>query len=216
MGKILSRVQEIANNESITLTALERTIGASKGVISRAINNGTDIQSKWIELIVENYPLYSTEWLITGNGPMIKSNQGNKVPFISDNTIVGVPYYDVDFIAGFDCVYNNQTSVPYTNIVFSPFANATLWCNVTGHSMEPEINNGDIIAMKEQNVEDILYGEMYAVVLDNFRTIKILRKGSKPNMLKFVPINKEYDDQEFSIDRILKIYAVMGSIRKFF
>jgi hypothetical protein len=44
--------------------------------------------------------------------------------------------------------------------------------------MDPEINNGDIIAMKEQNVEDILYGEMYAVVLDNFRTIKILRKGS--------------------------------------
>jgi len=195
-------------------TVFSNKIGTSEANIRNYIK-GIMPKSDILEKIVKTFDVNS-EWLLTGNGSMIKSDQGNKVPFISDNTIVGVPYYDVDFIAGFDCVYNNQTSVPYTNIVFSPFANATLWCNVTGHSMEPEINNGDIIAMKEQNVEDILYGEMYAVVLDNFRTIKILRKGSKPNMLKFVPINKEYDDQEFSIDRILKIYAVMGSIRKFF
>ena len=39
MGNILSRIQEIASNEGITIGAMERTIGASKGVLSRAINN---------------------------------------------------------------------------------------------------------------------------------------------------------------------------------
>ena len=68
MSNILSRIQEIALNEGITIAALERSIGASKGVLSRAIANGTDIQSKWLQNIVENYPSYSAEWLIAGRG----------------------------------------------------------------------------------------------------------------------------------------------------
>jgi len=71
MGKILDRIQKIASNEGITIGALERSIGASKGVLSRAINNGTDIQAKWIEVIVENYPQYSAQWLISGRGEML-------------------------------------------------------------------------------------------------------------------------------------------------
>lgn len=70
MGTILSRIQEIASAEGITIGALERQIGASKGVLSRAINNGTDIQSKWVQIIVENYPQYSPRWLMTGRGEM--------------------------------------------------------------------------------------------------------------------------------------------------
>ena len=59
MGNFLSRIQEIASNEGISIGALERQIGASKCVLSRAINNGTDIQSKRILTIVENYHQYS-------------------------------------------------------------------------------------------------------------------------------------------------------------
>lgn len=71
MRSILDRIQQIAINENITITALERSIGASKGVLSRAINNKTDIQAKWIQNIVENYPQYSADWLITGRGEML-------------------------------------------------------------------------------------------------------------------------------------------------
>ena len=56
MGNILTKIQQIASNEGITIGAFERSIGASKGVLSRAIANGTDIQAKWLEKIVENYP----------------------------------------------------------------------------------------------------------------------------------------------------------------
>ncbi len=47
MGNILSRIQEIASYECITIGAMERSIGASKGVLSRVIANSTDIQLKW-------------------------------------------------------------------------------------------------------------------------------------------------------------------------
>jgi hypothetical protein len=76
MESILDRIKKIAINEGITITSLENKIGASKGVLSRAIANGTDIQCKWIQIIVENYPQYSTEWLITGKGSMLKSKSG--------------------------------------------------------------------------------------------------------------------------------------------
>lgn len=72
MSKILFRIQQIAQNEGITIGALERVIGASKGVLSRAIANGTDIQSKWLQILVDNYPKYSAEWIISGKGQMIK------------------------------------------------------------------------------------------------------------------------------------------------
>lgn len=227
MGNILSRIQEIASNEGITIGAMERTIGASKGVLSRAINNGTDIQAKWLSIIVENYPRYSTGWLLTGAGSMLKDDlNGIKtideanpsfMPTTSMNPSVGTPYYDVDFIGGFDEVFNSQVNIPATNIVIRGFEKASLWCNVTGHSMEPKINHGAIIALRQCTLNDIQYGEIYAVVLDTIRTIKILRRSPDPSKLRFIPINTEdYDEQEFDKSRIMNVFEVIGSISKFF
>ena len=227
MGNILSRIQEIASNEGITIGAMERTIGASKGVLSRAINNGTDIQAKWLSIIVENYPRYSTGWLLTGAGSMLKDDlNGIKtideanpsfMPTTSMNPSVGTPYYDVDFIGGFDEVFNSQVNIPATNIVIRGFEKASLWCNVTGHSMEPKINHGDIIALRQCTLNDIQYAEIYAVVLDTIRTIKILRRSPDPSKLRFIPINTEdYDEQEFDKSRIMNVFEVIGSISKFF
>lgn len=227
MGNILSRIQEIASNEGITIGAMERTVGASKGVLSRAINNGTDIQAKWLSIIVENYPQYSTGWLLTGAGSMLKDDlkgiqtadeaNPSTLPTTSMNPSVGTPYYDVDFIGGFDEVFNSQVNIPATNIVIRGFEKASLWCNVTGHSMEPKINHGDIIALRQCTLNDIQYGEIYAVVLDTIRTIKILRRSPDPSKLRFIPINTEdYDEQEFDKSRIMNVFEVIGSISKFF
>lgn len=227
MGNILSRIQEIASNEGITIGAMERTIGASKGVLSRAINNGTDIQAKWLSIIVENYPQYSTGWLLTGAGSMLKDDlkgiqtadeaNPSTLPTTSMNPSVGTPYYDVDFIGGFDEVFNSQVNIPATNIVIRGFEKASLWCNVTGHSMEPKINHGDIIALHQCTLNDIQYGEIYAVVLDTIRTIKILRRSPDPDKLRFIPINtNDYDEQEFDKSRIINVFEVIGSISKFF
>ena len=59
MENIILRIAKIADNENVSIGALERLIGASKGVLSRAIANNTDIQSKWVQIIADNYPNYS-------------------------------------------------------------------------------------------------------------------------------------------------------------
>lgn len=79
MKNVLDRINQLALNELLTITSLEREIGASKGVLSRAIKNQTDIQSKWIIKIVENYPRYNPDWLLTGKGSMLRE-PGGPVP----------------------------------------------------------------------------------------------------------------------------------------
>ena len=71
MCKILSRIKALADAEGVSIGTIERAIGASRGVISKAIAKGTDIQSKWLELICEEYPKYSPVWLLTGQGAML-------------------------------------------------------------------------------------------------------------------------------------------------
>lgn len=75
-------------------------------------------------------------------------------------------------LGGFNEIANSQVTIPANNIVIQGFEKADFWCNVTGHSMEPKINHGDIIALRKCALADIQYGEIYAVVLDTIRTIK--------------------------------------------
>lgn len=72
MNNILERISQIADLENITIGKIEQKIGASKGVLYKAIQKGSDIQSKWLVLIVENFPLYRAEWLLTGKGDIHK------------------------------------------------------------------------------------------------------------------------------------------------
>ena len=154
--------------------------------------------------------------LVQSKDIQIKEQQ-EQIRLMSMDPSVGTPYFDVDFIGGFNEIFNSQVTIPACNVVVPGFEKAQLWCNVTGHSMEPKINHGDIIALRECTVSDIQYGEIYAVVLDTIRTIKILRRGSTPDVLRYVPINvANFDEQEYPLARILKIYEVLGSIAKFF
>ncbi|MBQ9439947.1 MAG: hypothetical protein IJU35_05080 [Paludibacteraceae bacterium] len=88
MENILERIAFFAQNEGITIGSIEKAIGASKGVLSRALAQGTDIQSKWLGRIVENYPKLNSEWLLTGEGDMLKTNQ-QSISNIDNSNVVG-------------------------------------------------------------------------------------------------------------------------------
>ena len=210
---VLDRIKEYIDAKGISIAAFEKSVGMSNASFGKSLKSKGAIGTDKLENILSVYPDLSSEWLITGKGSMIKTSNNT----ISFNPQEGTPYYDVDFIGGFDMVFNDQTMLPTLNIVSNICPRAELWCNITGHSMEPTISHGDIIALRKCKIEDIQYGEMYAVVLDSIRTVKILRKSETPGMLKFVPVNTaEYDEQEFPASRILQVYEVVGSIRRFF
>lgn len=198
-----------ANAVGIVPTVVQNIVGTRQGKPSYDV----------IEKICVNANV-SPEWLLTGEGSMLKTPSGdspaNPEPIVSYDPNIGVPYYDVDFTAGFDLIFNDQTINPTANIVVYGFEKASIWCNVTGDSMHPKICHGDMIALRECRLNDVMYGEIYAVVLDNIRTVKIIRKAKDPTMLRFIPINiEEYDEQEFEKSRIIRIFEVLGNISRF-
>lgn len=72
METILDRIEQFAEKQGIKIGTFEKIIGASKGVLSRAIAQKTDIQAKWLTRIVENYPTIDANWLLTGKGSMYR------------------------------------------------------------------------------------------------------------------------------------------------
>ena len=192
-------------------------IGVSPSMVTEISKGRSNVGTLAIQNVVSMFNI-DADWLLTGRGEMFKSPApSNNEPTLSNNPAIGTPYYDVDFIGGFQEIFNSQVAIPANNIVIRGFEKADLWCNVTGHSMEPRINHGDIIALRQCTLDDIQYGEIYAVVLDTIRTVKILRKATDPQNLRFIPINThDYDEQEFSKSRIINIFEVIGSISKFF
>lgn len=79
MTKFNDRIQAIARIEGLSINEMERI--ASKGVLSRAIKNDTDIQAKWVFALCENFTKFSPEWLLTGKGePLCKREPVNTRP----------------------------------------------------------------------------------------------------------------------------------------
>lgn len=188
------------------------SIGRSSGYVN-AISKS--IQPATIHSISMRYPDLNIEWLMTGEGEMLKNTDPNQ-PTTNQNG-KGVKYFDVDFIAGFDIVLNNHTVTPAYYIDFKPYNKADYWVNVTGHSMDPLISHGDIIAIKKLNDWKTYYlpGEIYAIVTDEFRTIKKIRKGDNEGEVLLVPENLEdFDPKPISISLIRDVYQVLGCMKK--
>lgn len=208
------RIAQIISKFCESKADFARRVGEKPQTVSNWVvrDNGINVLNK----VMEVFPQVNKDWLMTGHGDMIKSNNNNSEPQI--NFTKGVPYYNVDFIGGFDIVLNDQTISPEYLIDFRKYNEATCWCNVTGHSMEPEITHGDIIALKKIDDKSFLpLGEVYAIVTTNgMRTIKRLGPSNDPKCYTLVPTNKspEYGIQELPKDMIEHIFQVLGCMKR--
>lgn len=207
-----SRLIEFIEYKGLSVQSFEIQCNLSNGAVSKMGNN---TRRSTIDKISKSYPELNTSWLLTGEGNMLLNNS-DLMP--QKSFTVGVPYYNVDFIGGFDLVLNDQTTTPEYLIDFKKYNEATCWCNVTGHSMDPEITHGDIIALKKIEDKSFLpLGEVYAIVTTNgMRTIKRLGPSSDPKCYTLVPTNKspEYGIQELPKNMIEHIFQVLGCMKR--
>lgn len=193
-------------------------MGVKKENVSRAFNGNERYLTLGFITRFNNAfgNIFNIDWIIKEQGDMLIS--GNKITVPQISYTKGVPYYNVDFIGGFDIVLNDQTINPEYLIDFRKYNEATCWCNVTGHSMEPEITHGDIIALKKIEDKSFLpLGEVYAIVTTNgMRTIKRLGPSNDPKCYTLVPTNKspEYGIQELPKDMIEHIFQVLGCMKR--
>lgn len=150
---------------------------------------------------------------------MLKGNNDKNLP-IKNYTHKGAPYYNVDFIGGFDLVLNDQTINPEYYISIEPYnKSGVMWCNLYGKSMEPHIFSGDKIALVERNVNDVIFGKVYGVITHaGLRTVKWVVRSAEKQCYRVVPENKDPkfgDYQDLPIKDIFKIFEILGSVRAF-
>jgi phage repressor protein C with HTH and peptisase S24 domain len=205
------------SSKGITPYEFYKESGTTRGILGQ--NNG--ISEDNISRFLAYAPDVNVGWLLTGEGNMLKSESDTHESVSSteqpSSSNEGAPYYDVEFQGGFADSFNDQTIYPDRHIYIPGFERVQVWCNISGHSMEPRIGHQDIIGLRQCLVQDIQFGKIYAVVLKTKRTVKILRKSNNPQMLRYVPINdKEFDEQEFPITDIINIFEVLGGVAKFF
>lgn len=224
MGSILDKTSVLDRIKSFYKLKGNADLARFLGVAPNTITNWYGRKTFDLDVIYTKCVNINFNWLLTGEGEMLRSEQKKAempdTPRINQD-YSGAPYYNVDFIGGFDLMTNDQTINPDYYINYKPFnKEGILWCNLTGHSMEPELFNGDIIALKELNtpIQYLPAGEIYGIVTEEFRTVKRIRLSQREGYVRLIPSNKseEYGEQEIPIAMILKVYAVLGSIRKFF
>lgn len=219
------RLKGILKFHGITAKKFAEMTGVSEAMIYKYYkmeNIGSDVIKKWAETLYIPIITFLDDKAYENTIHISsKINNHNDIEgniSISKNIHTsGVPYYNVDFIGGLDLTDNNQNIEPEYLIDFKKYNESTCWCNVSGHSMEPEINHGDIIALKKMNdISFIPLGEIYAIVTTSgIRTIKRIGKGSDEDHYSLIPTNKspEYATQEIPKKIILHLFQVVGCMK---
>lgn len=208
--EIRSRINDyIEYDELISPTEFANKVNIDPSGLIKMLKGQMKITLATLKKISDAYGL-RMDWLIFGMEP-----QREPKPEISYTD--GVPYYDEMFECGFNELAAPNSENPEYLIKMPGYEKATLWCNASGASMEPEINNGDIIAMRR--IEDfsfLTFGDIYGIITTKgLRTIKRLGKSKEPGCYRLIPTNKEYDEQDIPKDKIMIVYRVMGAMKAF-
>ena len=75
--ELIERIEQIIKDKQLSVSGFEKKISASDGVIRRAIRNKTDIYSRFLVEITDNFPDVSAEWLLREEGAMIRNTSDN-------------------------------------------------------------------------------------------------------------------------------------------
>lgn len=212
---VKERLIQYLKHKGLSQRRFERICGLSNGYVN---NIKQSISPNKLQNVAQQFDDLNTGWLMTGEGFMLKDEKLAQ-QFTRIINTKGIPYYDIDFIKNFDLIQKQPIENPPNYMIdFEPFNDIDWWINVTGHSMEPYICHGDIIAIKKiKNWKKfLLFGEVYAIVTAEFRTIRIITQADDDNHLRLIPLNKEggYTVQDIPKSNILQVFAVYGNMKR--
>lgn len=171
---------------------------------------------KTLDKFCEKYD-FDKVWLLTGEG-VLKSMKPDDVHSIisssdiKDDDYSGTLVYDIDATCGTDCrdIFSTEDNV--IGSVNLPGVNKQSHIiRANGDSMEPEIYDGNMVAVREiKSWDDIFYGQIYLIILDEYRMIKRIRRyeQDEDNYVILRSENPQYDDIKLHKGKIRKLFVV--------
>ncbi|WP_302612143.1 S24 family peptidase [uncultured Muribaculum sp.] len=220
--KTIDRIKEIAADNDITLTEMERIIGASKGVLTRAASKGTNIQLRWLEAIADNFPGWNAEWILTGKGEpsdikmksIVVKNPEESEDDISHEDKYLVPLVPIGVFAGpltgFDI---ERVDACACEMVVCPIPEMDWALEVVGDSMESEYPNGSRVFVKKINSAIFLeWGCVYVIDTENGLVMKSIQPSPNPKYITCVSLNPRYAPFDIPKESIRAMYRVRACL----
>lgn len=219
MENIAARIRELIKDMGISQNEFADRIKTDRSNFSKLLNGKLKISRVLTNKIVVDLSV-SKEWLLEGRGEKYKSMYNSGAVIISrdslkDGAAIGAKVYDIDVTAEQaerDLSFTNEYIIGSINV---PFINHdSNIVKVSGDSMSPIIANGDMIAIREvHNFNLIFWGQIYVVILEDYRMVKFVRKHKNPDMVILRSANHNYDDIEISRTEIRSLFVVENIIR---
>ena len=214
--------------KGISFYAIENSLKAGRGTISKAVKERKSIGSNLLENILSLYSDLNPSWLLTGEGHMLRNESSFEAtsiqayPLRSDHSVhyQQIPLYDIEATAGLVPLFTESTNnIPLDHITIPNLPKCDGAIYVTGDSMYPLLKSGDIVLYKAitdiQN--EIFWGEMYLLSFEmsgeEFVMVKYIQKAEDPNYVKLVSQNKHHQDKEIHISKIRALALIKASIR---
>lgn len=208
---ILERIKQYIDYKSISVAAFEKSIGMSNASFGKCLKKGGAIGTDKLENILSVYPDISPNWLLTGNGTMLR----NSTELTPTKAGTGIPLIPVEAMAG--CFTGSQTVLlqECDHYVVPAFKNADFLIYVRGDSMQPRYFSGDMVACKMLSPTDLFFqwGKVYVLDTDQGALIKKVEQGTDDETITLVSENENYKPFQIPRRAVYHIAIVMGLIR---
>ena len=188
----------------------------------RGSNMKSSIGSDKVVKILTAYPSLSPEWLMLGEGEMLRdpskqaANDPKKEIIPSHTPQEGIPLIPIEAWAG--ALNGEEYSIMAEDCdryIVPSFKDADFLITVRGDSMIPKYYSGDIIACRKVYLRDLWFqwGKVYIIDTDQGSVLKRVKRGSTDETITLVSENPEYEPFELRKDQIYNIAIVQGVIR---
>lgn len=206
--------------------ALADALGISKTTLS----NWKSRNSLDFSLVFSNCEQFSADWLLTGEGNMLKSareepqvevkpiHQPRSTEKREETQVVYL--YDFEAAAGLKSLFDNnrQNIIDTIKIPNLPKCDGAI--HIVGDSMYPLLKSGDIILYKQiaAEIQNIIYGEMYLLSYDmdgdDYIAVKYIRKSEQGEpFVSLASENPEHAARDIDFRRVSAMALVKASVR---
>lgn len=235
---VADRLKEYIAYKRLTNAEFERSISASNGYIN-SIRRSIGVDK--LEQIEQNYPELNTQWLLKGEGEMLKKAGDEPNPYLITKTgtkyfempngsyLMSVPFVPIKAYAKYvnECVDidTEQITEQYNFIVDKIGHGKYMAFEIKGDSMDDNskgsLSEGDIILARELNRDlwrDKLHIKQYPnwiIVLDNTILCKqIVEQDLERGTITCHSLNPspEYGNFELKMDDIRQMFNVIQRV----
>ncbi len=199
---VVDRIKWLIKLSRKSQAEFSKLIGLDPGNLSRVLTGKIVPGEGLISRIVANTGV-SKEWLVSGSN----------VPFPKDNAkkaAQGAPIYDIDVTAGTTKLERMLTEEHMIGRMVLPGLNPdNPIVHVSGNSMVPKLLPGCYISIQPVSLDaPIMWGNIYVVVLPDFRLVKYVRRNADPELVTLHSANPDYEDVEVPRKDIEALYLV--------